>query len=283
MVVDKMILDYRDSNETLKNILSKANPFDVILLADKVYFEQIKVTIPNLKMFGQKHTKICYNASHGTIIPKEAGGDGIRVYGTTGSATFTVTKEATGFTAYQITFENSFDRTGKKDGQAVAFKAECGNVELIDCSFIGFQDTLYMDGGSNNIVMNCTIMGDVDFIFGSADCLFINCNIIARYFNGTAYFLAPDTYEHRKEGFIFKDCTFEAMPEVTAYLGRAWFPSGAKEPVYPRVGLFHCKLKGHIILELLQMHPQDPRRYEVRLEYCSNEAGILQNQVLQQE
>lgn len=278
-----MLLDYRNSNESLKNILLKARPYDIILLADNVYFEQIKVAIPNLKMIGQKHTKICYDASHGTIIPKEAGGDDIRVYGTTGSATFTVTKEATGFTAYHITFENSFDRKGKQNGQAVAFKAECGNIELIDCGFIGFQDTLYMDGGSNNIILNCTIMGDVDFIFGSADCLFINCNIIARYLNGTAYFLAPDTYESNKEGFVFKDCTFEAMPEVTAYLGRAWFPSGAKEPVYPRVSLFNCEFKGQVIFELLQMHPKDPRKYKVKLEACFNNNGLLKDQVIQEK
>lgn len=255
-------------NLSLTEVLKKVNPYDVIYLDDKTYQEKITITTPNLTLIGSKNTKIIYAASNGTIIPAHLGGDGVKNFGTTGSATVIVKESAKGFKAIGITFENSFDRLGKKNGQAVAFKSECSDLYLKDCSFVSYQDTLYIDYGINNTVEDCFICGDVDFIFGSADCLFKNCQIKALAGKGPeAYFTAPSTFSSNKNGFIFDGCIF-SKEDIKAYLGRPWFPSIVKDKIYPRIKFMNCVIPKDVTLALKQMHDGDPTEYSFIIENC---------------
>lgn len=260
-------MDLRKTHLSLTEALKKAQQGEVIYLEDKTYFEKITITTPHLTLIGQEHTMIAFDASHGTTIPVEMGGDGTKVYGTTGSATVLVKPEADGFCAMNVTFQNTYVRGNKPNGQAVAFKSECSNILLKDCRFLGHQDTLYLDDGKNNLVQNCYIEGDIDFVFGSADCLFQNC-ILKALVNEKriAYFLAPDTYIDNEKGFVFEDCKFLVEDELEVYLGRAWYPSGAKRRVYPRVTLKNCELDAQIIPKLIQMHSNDPEEYLLKIE-----------------
>lgn len=253
---------------SLEEVLKVAMPYDEIILEDKIYFERVEITVPHLTLIGRKNTKISYGLSNGTLLPKFLGGDGVKTCGTTGSATFIVRKEAVGFTALNITFENSFDRLGKENGQAVAFKSECSELYLKNCCFLGYQDTLYIDFGKKNIVENCKIYGDVDFIFGSADCLFKNCQITALPSKGDyAYYIAPSTYISNQEGFVFMDCDFYNENEKT-YLGRPWYPSLATEEVYPRVRFIRSRIPEGVYLYLKRMHKNDPSSYLFQIEDC---------------
>lgn len=260
-----MIIDLINTNLTLNEALANANDGDTILLDSKIYNEKIYVTKKNITIIGNGNSIISYNDSNATIIPKSFGGDGVKTWGTTGSASFTLKPTADGFKAKNVTFMNSFDRkNAKSGGQAVAFKSECENIYLENCRFISQQDTLYIDKGKNNIVKNSYIEGDVDFIFGSADCEFINCKIKAINVNGKAYFIAPDTYVSNEFGFVFKNCNFYADEnlEYTSF-GRAWFPGGALEEVYPKASLIDCNLYGNIDMDLIQMHENNPRTYKL--------------------
>lgn len=261
-----MIIDLINNDLSLSEALKQASDGDTILLDDKTYNEKIYVYKKNITIIGNGSSAISYNDSNATIIPASFGGDGIKTWGTTGSATFTVKEGADGFTAKNVTFINSFDRRKvTKGGQAVAFKSEISNMKIENCKFISQQDTLYVDLGKNNTIINSYIEGDVDFIFGSADCEFINCDIKAVNIHGKAFYLAPDTYIANEKGFVFNNCRFTADDNMELHLGRAWFPGGAIMPVFPIATLIDCKLYGDINMDLIQMHEKDPRTYSLKL------------------
>ncbi|MCZ9347551.1 pectinesterase family protein, partial [Streptomyces sp. TRM76130] len=84
---------------------------------------------------------IVYDNAAGTPKP-----DGSGTYGTSGSATTTVT--ADGFTARWITFANDWLRGDHPDytgTQAVAIKVQGDRSAFHHCRFLGHQDTLYAD------------------------------------------------------------------------------------------------------------------------------------------
>jgi len=258
------MLDLKKLNLSLKEALDRVNDGEVILLDNKTYFEKIELTKKNITLIGQENTKISFGAHSGMIIPLNLGGDGVKTFTTTTSATFRVKEGADGFKAFGITFENSYKMgNDTKGAQAVAFKSEINDLSIDNCKFLGAQDTLYIDLGKNNKINSSYIEGDVDFIFGSADCTFNNCEIVGLN-KDNVFFTAPSTYHDNKKGFHFKYCIFKTDAPKT-YLGRAWYPSGAKKPVYPRLILKNCKLMGNIELDLIQMNPTDKRIYELRI------------------
>ena len=264
-----MKIDLKKLNLSLAEAIRIALPKDELYLDNKVYNEKIVLYKPNITLIGQENTVIVFNDCHATPIRHGNGG----VYGTTGSSTFRVLEDADGFKAYNITFMNDFKRDGKPNGQAVAFKSECSNVYIKDCKFIGHQDTLYVDNGKNNVIENCYICGDIDFIFGSADCLFKNCHIHAvNDEKDLGYFTAPSTIKSNEKGFIFEECKF-TCDDMEMYLGRPWYPGGAKEEVYPKIAFKNCQIVENIKLYLKKMHEKDKTNYCFNLENC--EIGVI--------
>ncbi|MGM9970587.1 MAG: pectinesterase family protein [Anaeroplasma sp.] len=256
-----------DENMSLYEAIYIAKPGDIIYLYSKIYKEKVIVNKPHLTFIGNNST-IEYDDYHARIIPIEKGGDGVKTFGTTGSTTFLVNQEADYFIARNIVFKNThYKSIGKKGQQAVAFKSEASNILIENCSFVSQQDTLYIDYGFNNKIVNCYIEGDIDFIFGSANCEFKNCRIIANNSSGVAYFTAPDTLIINDTGFVFINSVFNAPNPVKAFLGRAWFPTGAPQPIYPRLRLYNCSFIGDIELNLIQMHEGDPTYHELIIEH----------------
>ena len=256
-----MIIDLMIENISLNDALKKASSNDIIYLDNKDYFEKVYVNIPNLTIKGRENSRIIFNANNGSIIPEYLGGNGIKTFGTSGSATLTITEEASNFSLIDIVVENSYiSLTGDKMGrQAVAFKCEASGLRVNNCRFIGNQDTFYIDYGSNNIVTNSYIEGDVDFIFGSADCLFINCDIFAK---GTfrSYYTAPNTYCYNKIGLVFYKSRFNKESTTTTFLGRWWFPSVFRAKIIPKVSFIDCEFSKDINLDVIQMHKEDLER-----------------------
>lgn len=168
-----------------------------------------------------------------------------------------------------ITIKNtSFPR--EKCGQCIALFAEGDYFEAESCHIESFQDTLFTGplpskeiekGGftgptrdderiiGRQYYKNCRISGDVDFIFGSATCLFEGCDIVSVYAGEDVlpvdvtcgYCTAPSTYEGEKYGYVFNNCRFlnEGCPEKSVYLGRPWRD-------YARTVLINCFLDSHI-------------------------------------
>ncbi len=259
-----MEIDLKQKGWTLQEAIQRAKPNDILLLEDKTYVEKIIVTTPYLTLVGKQNTKISYGDC-ATFSDENH-----KPLGTTKSATFSVKEEATHFQAQGIIFENSYIKNkSQSQNQAVAFKSESSYMHLKDCRFIGRQDTFYVDYGKMNLVENCEIEGDVDFIFGSADCLFRNCRIKAIALQNTsAYFTAPDTYQSNLNGLVFEDCSFSCEGQGDFYLGRPWFPTTSKEKVYPRITLIRCSIPERVHLFLKKMHSQDPTGYDFHIIDC---------------
>ena len=219
-----------------------------LILKEGIWREKITVTRPGVTLISEEGARIDNDDRHGTVR------DG-KVFSTGDSATFTVA--APNFSAMGITFSNSFDYPGaaewnrdhedeKIDTQAVAFRTVFGadHTQLRACTMLGWQDTLYLDSGST-LLEDCTIKGNVDFIFGAGSALFQGCEIVSR---GKGFVSAPSTFTSESVGFIFHDCSFlkEGDTESSSvFLARPWHPAGS-ENRNPMALFIDCNLSSHI-------------------------------------
>ncbi|KAL8149091.1 pectinesterase [Apium graveolens] len=88
----------------------------------------------------------------------------------------TVAVVGNGFIAKGITFENY---AGPSKHQAVALRSGSDLSAFYKCSFVGYQDTLYVHS-LRQFYRECDVYGTVDFIFGNAAVVFQNCALYAR-------------------------------------------------------------------------------------------------------
>jgi len=146
---------------------------------------------------------------------------------------FSTFVSANDFRAENITFENSFG-TGS---QAVALLVDADRVVFENCRFLGWQDTLFINGG-RQFFKDCYIEGHVDFIFGSAAAVFDNCHIHSK---GQGYVTAQfRTSDNENTGFVFYRCKLTGTDTGGGvYLGRPWRP-------FARVVFIESWLGSHI-------------------------------------
>lgn len=164
-----------------------------------------------------------------------------------------------------VTVENAAG-PGETAGQAVALYADADRILVERCRLVGHQDTVctgplpddpppkspphllpYHRIGPDRPPFrqwyrDCRIVGDIDFIFGSARALFQNCEIASRRRSGggPGYICAPSHPAGETWGFVFSRCRLTGdAPEGSVYLGRPWRKNG-------RAGFFACSLGGHI-------------------------------------
>ncbi|KAJ1383460.1 Pectinesterase, catalytic [Sesbania bispinosa] len=145
------------------------------------------------------------------------------------SATFAVVGK--GFVAVNITFRNT---AGSSKHQAVAVRNGADMSSFYNCSFEGYQDTLYAHS-LRQFFKNCDIYGTVDFIFGNAAAVFQSCNMYPRLpmqnqFN--AITAQGRTDPNQNTGFSIQNCCLVAASElgdassnynnIKTYLGRPW-------------------------------------------------------------
>lgn len=264
--------------ETLAEALMASKEYDTIFLYDDTYYGKYVITTSHLTIIGVTKAKITYDVRNGMIVRKEDGGDGVKNYGTTGSASLTVKPSATYLHLENLIIENSYHRiAGNKGNQNVAFKTEAQFGSYYNVGFISEQDTLYIDA-SNNFFEKCYVEGDVDFIFGSGDAIINNSTIkMLQILDSNAYLCAPDTYVSNKYGFIFANCQVISVGNNKKYLGRAWYPGGAKEDVYPRVLFYNVSFPDDVDLRIITMHEGDPLNFEYYLIDCIQKKQKISN------
>ncbi len=214
-----------------------ASPWIIFIPAGN-YYEKITILRDNVTLIGEgKKSRLYFDAYAGQEKVDASGS-----WGTSGSATLTILGK--NFTAKNLSVENSFDypsndRLEKDDPkkikgtQAVAIKIDASSDKVLfdNVDIIGFQDTLYVNGG-RSVFINGTISGHVDFIFGSGQALFINNSIITRerqaHVDPIGYLTAPSTNINQPYGLIFLKNRLIAednvMPNSMA-LGRPWHPT----------------------------------------------------------
>lgn len=148
---------------------------------------------------------------------------GSAAIGTTGSSTLQLRGSNT--TAKAITFANSTDTpyivnvthqavspqgdymTGQAqttNSQGVALKIQGDQQAFVNCKFLGYQDTLYVDGG-RAYFENVYVNGDIDFIFSKGTAVFKNSviNMDGDHPGGTI--AAASTDKRTSNGIVFLD------------------------------------------------------------------------------
>lgn len=160
---------------------------------------------------------------------------GLRNMGT--FRTYTIWIQGSGFTAEDITFENSAGPVG----QAVAVHADGDRAVFRRCRLLGNQDTLLTASQeSRQYYEECYIEGTTDFIFGPATAWFERCIIHSRK---NSYITAASTVEDHEFGYVFTRCRLTAADGVeSVYLGRPWRP-------YAATVFIRCELGSHILPE----------------------------------
>ncbi|KAI3466959.1 hypothetical protein Pfo_023622 [Paulownia fortunei] len=155
------------------------------------------------------------------------------------SATFAATGD--GFIARGMTFENT---AGPQKHQAVALRSGSDFSVFYDCSFKGYQDTLYVYS-QRQFYRDCDIYGTIDFIFGDAVSVIQNCNIYIRkpMSNQRNTVTAQGrTDPNENTGIIIHNSHVTAASgpsSYKSYLGRPW-------QKYSRTVFMKCTLDGSI-------------------------------------
>ncbi|KAH1130367.1 hypothetical protein J1N35_001745 [Gossypium stocksii] len=138
----------------------------VIYIKAGAYFENVEVDRKKtmLMFVGDGIGKTVVKASRNVV-------DGFTTF-----RSATVAVVGNGFIAKGITIENS---AGPSKHQAVALRSGSDLSAFYKCSFVAYQDTLYVHS-LRQFYRECDIYGTVDFIFGNAAAVFQACNLYAR-------------------------------------------------------------------------------------------------------
>lgn len=231
--------DCKSLQEALNRVSEREAGPAVIHVRPGVYREKLSITRPEITLEGENAETTVISWGDGANKAWPEGGK----YGT--FRTYTVYISGDGFTAKNITFENTAGR-GEIAGQALAASVMADRAAFYGCRFLGFQDTLFtgplppkeiVPGGFNGpdrdlprrpsrqYYEDCLIRGTVDFIFGSAAAVFNRCSVEAVPCTDGhgGYLTAASTPENQKFGYVFLDCRLEGEAEPnTYYLGRPW-------------------------------------------------------------
>ncbi|PWA59367.1 pectinesterase, catalytic [Artemisia annua] len=140
---------------------------------------------------------------------------------TYGSSTMGV--DGDGFMGQGFTVRNT---AGPQKQQAVALRCSSDLSVFYQCSFEGYQDTLYISS-NRQFYQQCNIYGTVDFIFGNAAAVLQNCNIYARDPPNKTITLTAQarTDPNQNTGISIQNCRVMAASNlngVKTYLGRPW-------------------------------------------------------------
>lgn len=190
---------------------------------------------------------------------------------------YTLLVDAANVTLCSLTVENTA-APREKMGQCVALYADGDGFVCEDVILRSHQDTLFTaplppkEFEKNGFIgpkqyaprtpqrhtyRRCTIIGDVDFIFGGAAAWFEDCDIVAddgRQDRSNAaegeccgYCTAASTPEGQRFGYVFVNCRFTTAncPDRSVYLGRPW-----RE--FAKTVLINCELGAHILPEGFQ-------------------------------
>ncbi|XP_039062811.1 probable pectinesterase/pectinesterase inhibitor 51 [Hibiscus syriacus] len=213
----------------------------VIKIRSGVYRETVRIAIEkkNLVFWGEGIGK--------TII---TGSLNVHQPGITTFSSATVGVLGDGFMARDLTVENT---AGSEADQAVAFRSDSDMSVIENCEFIGNQDTLSANS-LRQFYRNCSIQGNVDFIFGTAASVFQDCLLLVapRTSNpeegdNNAITAQGRTDPAESTGFVFHHCViigteeymkiYNKNPQVHKnYLGRPW-----KE--YSRTVFIDCNIE----------------------------------------
>lgn len=169
--------------------LNRANVF----VAPGVYHEFVTVAAPFISLIGTGASAdaVKITGERSEMEPPDGGWGQV----------FYATEAAVGFMARNITFENS--TPASKHVQALAARITADRAAFVNVQFLGFTDTLLVDGAARQYFRDSFISGTADFIFGNATAVFDRCTIQS---TDTGWISAPNTDDTTAIGLVFLDC-----------------------------------------------------------------------------
>ncbi|MFV0574466.1 MAG: pectinesterase family protein [Vibrio sp.] len=264
----------------------------IINIGEGVYYERIWLQRDKVQLIGSGKDKTiitaaCYN--------QKIQADG-SIPGTYGSRTVCI--DAKQCAISDCTIRNDFDflanqalpddqRITHSQSVALLLGRNSDKVLCQDLNLESYHDTLFIESGSSYFTQ-CQISGAIDFIFGSGNAVFYQCDVIARdrddpILQPYGYLTAPSTDISQELGFVFWQCRLlkEANVPVNSYaLGRPWHPTKefsdgkyANPDAIGHCALFYCQIDDHIYGwdrmsgkakngEVQWFNPQDDARFE---------------------
>ncbi|KFK28346.1 hypothetical protein AALP_AA8G504200 [Arabis alpina] len=205
--------DVKTVNEAVAKVPNKGKTRFVIYVKSGTYVENVVLDKSkwNVMIYGDGMTKTIISGSKNVA-------DGTPTFW---SATFVT--QGQGFIMKDIGVINT---AGPTKGQAVALRSDSDLSVYYQCSFDGYQDTLYPHS-NRQFYRDCDVTGTVDFIFGNAAVVFQGCNIQPRQplpgqFNTITAQGKKD--KEQSTGIVIQYCTISPNGIVTVptYLGRPW-------------------------------------------------------------
>lgn len=233
----------------------------VVQINAGTYREQVVINTPNVTLLADGDVKLTwyYGIGYTYYSAKNGYYDEEAAYNQTSKGTVTkwgastyVKKNATGFKASGITFENSFNlymteeeledgvtlnaaaygdsKTSfeRKEGadvtcvaateRATALAIEAADAEFYNVTVLGSQDTLYTGPGTRGYFIDSKISGNTDYIFGYGDWAFKNCEL---HFEGYSDGAKKHSYitaargEGSTYGYLFEECTITGPNTTT--------------------------------------------------------------------
>ncbi|KAF1937939.1 pectin lyase-like protein, partial [Clathrospora elynae] len=133
------------------------------------------------------------------------------------------TNDNSGLAVYNIDFVNTYPQATNTAALAADFYG--ANIAAYGCSFIGFQDTLLANKGTQ-VFSNCYIEGSVDFIWGFSTAYFYQCMIVSNT-PGACIAAQSRATADTVGGYVFDSCivtyssTYGSLYELS-YLGRPY-------------------------------------------------------------
>jgi pectin methylesterase-like acyl-CoA thioesterase len=133
------------------------------------------------------------------------------------------TSDNSGLAVYNIDFVNTYPQT--KNTAALAADFYGANIAAYGCSFIGFQDTLLVNKGTQ-VFSNCYIEGSIDFIWGFSTAYFHQCMIVTNT-PGACIAAQSRSSADVAGGYVFDSCmvTYSSTYGSSyglSYLGRPY-------------------------------------------------------------
>lgn len=249
-----------------------------VYLAKGVYKQKIEIWVDDVTIIGEDREKTVLTYDDYARKTDENGVE----YNTFRSWSLLISGERVRLE--NLTVENS-NPDPRQVGQCVALSVNCRNFSAKNVDLRSTQDTLfgipfpdeivvrhwdllprrhlYLEGTSLHIYENCRIYGTVDFIFGGAEMIFKNCEIVSVYdARGMGYLAAPCHALSQKHGFYFLDCDIRAenVEPASIFLARPWRDFG-------KCAFLNCRLGKHIKPELFNKWNDTARDRTARFAY----------------
>ena len=144
-----------------------------------------------------------------------------------------------GLAIYNINFQNTFPQTTNTAALAADFY---GTVQSYGCSYIGYQDTLLANKGTQ-VFSNCYIEGSIDFIWGFSTAYFYQ-SVIATNTGGSCIAAVSRSSSTATGGYVFDSCLVTYTSSYGSTYQNTWL--GRPYSSYSRVVYMNSYLDKHI-------------------------------------